>query len=754
MTTTLCTTPNSPPELSGSKSSKSSSFHSSSQLSGPDGIFTDISNFEDIGLEDDADLSYMNGGAAQYGRAGGIARSSTARLHGKSAVTTTTRDLTSTPKQRAPFPPLQGQVNGALSSQQNLKTPKVRPGKKRRDTNATPQSSPLQVAQPRRSRSTSPLRPLSASPSTQSLSPSPARTLNRKQSWQPNRKSLKDLEEEYHDSDEELPEDASLWNVPISPRPMQDRPISRATSPDGRSPGPRPLPLSHTGSENGVPLASPKSRGPSRSRQSLRSSSAGPERGQISPRNPRVYSYNTAMSDLSEEAKIITEALEHHADENVRRKGENLQSGRSSLSSNGDSKRGSKGPIELPPLQKSNIMIDPLPISKEKEKVLSRTRPSWLPPKDQKEEKKHLKEYKKMMAQSREADKRKAAQAASAQCEKDNTRETLQNIWDEYVYPNWDRVISEPRTRELWWRGIPPRSRGTTWQRAIGNELSLSEETYKKALQRAKDVRTADGDAGESNKRMRDWFDAIQVDASKAFPDLNLFQEGGPLRDTLIDVLEAYSMYRSDVGYIYGLHTIAALLVLQFPSPASAFLAMANALNRPIAVGFLTLDRGAIGRTYSLASATLRYKFPSLATHLYETLHLPDEDIWEPMFRSLLTNGLDLERISRVWDCWVFEGDRIMIRAAVAILGSLQSQLTGFTTPDDHSRITVKNILGWGPRHLGAKSKDRHSAPAAPATGFGGGQFANAVGDYWVLTSAGDEDGFMSEVREAGKVRS
>jgi hypothetical protein len=33
----------------------------------------------------------------------------------------------------------------------------------------------------------------------------------------------------------------------------------------------------------------------------------------------------------------------------------------------------------LPPLQKSNIMIDPLPISKEKEKVLTRTRPSWLP---------------------------------------------------------------------------------------------------------------------------------------------------------------------------------------------------------------------------------------------------------------------------------------------------------------------------------------------------------------------------------------
>ncbi|KAL4893305.1 hypothetical protein BDV59DRAFT_178000 [Aspergillus ambiguus] len=754
MTTTVCNTPNSPPELSGSKSSKSSSFRSSSQLSGSEGIFTDISNFEDIGLGDDDTLAYPDG-ASPYVRPG-LSRSSTARLQAKSPVTTTTRDLTSTPKPRTPRTPLQGQPNGSLALQTRSSSRRGT-GNKREPSNAV--LSPLQASKPHRSRSTSPLRSstLGTSPSAQSLSLSPASArppLNRKQSWQPNRKSLRELEEEYHDSDEELPDDASLWNVPISPRPAQDRPPSRSVSPNGRSP--RPLPFSHSIPEAHAPI-SPAAKSPRapRPRQPVRSSSAGPERGQISPRNPRLYSYNSMMSDLSEEAKIITQALEFHADEQEYKRGEALQSGRSSVSSGTDSKRGSRATIELPPLQKSNIMIDPLPISKEKEKVLTRTRPSWLPPKDQKEERRHLKEYKKMMEQSREADKRRAAKAASAKCEKDNTRDALQHMWDEYVYPHWDRAIGETRTRELWWRGVPARSRGSTWQRAIGNELSLSEETYKKALQRAKDVRSKpDGDSGDSSKRMREWFETIEADVSKAFPDLNLFQEGGPLRDTLIDVLEAYSMYRSDVGYISGLHTIAALLVLQFPTPSAAFLAMANALNRPLPVAFLTLDRGAISRTYSLASATLRYKFPRLATHLHETLNLADEEIWEPMFRSLLTNGLDLERISRVWDCWVFEGDRIMIRAAVAVLGCLQPQLFSFTTPDDQTRIAVRDILGWGPRHVGTMPKGRHSAPAGTPTGFGGGQLPNAgVGDYWVLTSAGDEDGFMNEVREAGKVQ-
>lgn len=123
------------------------------------------------------------------------------------------------------------------------------------------------------------------------------------------------------------------------------------------------------------------------------------------------------------------------------------------------------------------------------------------------------------------------------------------------MLPNWDTALQQRRTRELWWRGISPRFRGTVWQRAIGNELALTEESYQKALQRAKDVRArSEDDASESNRRMREWFAAISRDVSSAFPELHLFQEGGPLRETLIDVLEAYAMYRSDVGYLHGLH--------------------------------------------------------------------------------------------------------------------------------------------------------------------------------------------------------
>jgi hypothetical protein len=57
----------------------------------------------------------------------------------------------------------------------------------------------------------------------------------------------------------------------------------------------------------------------------------------------------------------------------------------------------------LPPVRKSDPLIDPFQPSAEKQKYLSRTRPSWLPPKNPKEEKKHLKEYQKMLARIEEA---------------------------------------------------------------------------------------------------------------------------------------------------------------------------------------------------------------------------------------------------------------------------------------------------------------------------------------------------------------
>ena len=775
--TSTATAPNSPPELSGSKSSKSSSFHSS-QSDSPDGIVNDVSNFEEIGLEEDSQSPPVDPAAWHQN---GYAKRSSSRISLIGAHTAMpARDLTSG-KQRPTYPSLQGQVQHVLGNKSHSAANVPRSlggtagGLKRGFTAPATATLPMPIpgCQSRtRSSSPSPKQPASASFITtghnvrsgpQSRSAGPP---SRRGSWQPSRKTVKEIEAEYHDSDDELPDDTNLWNVPMSPRPATARPSSTRSSNRG-SPErhiigdvPPPIPLSHAVSapesppRHAMPQSIPRHRPPPRtsSLQAATATATSPTspKYHASFQDSRAKSWTVAMADLSEEAQVLTETLEFHADTKGRMHEENIQNGvkssRTSLESNARRSARSSA-IELPPIQKGNILIDPMPLSKEKEAVLTRTRPSWLPPKDRREEKRHVKEYQRMMAASLDAEKRKEDRIRVQQCEKDDTREALNRIWEQYVCPDWDRVTHEHRTRELWWRGVSPKIRGQVWMRAVGNSLGLTHRSYTRALQRVKDLqnRPVEG-LSQTERMMRTWFSDIERDARSAFPELNLFQTNGPMYQELVDVCCAYVSYRSDVGYLYGVQVscsatnlqaksanesnqlIAGLMLLQLPAPADVFVLLANCLNGPLALAFLTNDPSSTAKALEQISSTLLYKFPRLHKHLLRPideggLGMHPAHVFEAILRTLLTNGLEIEKLVRVWDCFVFEGDRIIIRAAVALLGSLQAQIFGFVGSAEEQRRMVCELLSWGP--------------------------VGRVQGYW--DTRGDADSFMAEVKEAGK---
>ncbi|KAI9832403.1 MAG: hypothetical protein M1819_004391 [Sarea resinae] len=712
--TTIAPAPGSPPELTGSKSSKSSSFHSSSQFSNHDGIVNDVSHFEDIGLEDDQTppLQDIYGSfSTNYDRHSmpkrPSPRSPLVGSRNSTPAMGSMRDLTTTNKPGVSG--LKNHMNGALSQKAALGPPNGGGGYR---GFMSPSSPALAMGPGRRQRSRSPSPNLASSysPSSGSLGngashmrqrPPRSGPPSRRGSWQKSRKTAEELEQELNDSDEDVPDDAVFWNVPISPRPLPERTISAAMSPSGSPPKSSPISNFAAGQESKSPAASAPIPISAMQRHGSMPSSprqSGPSRGASTSSIPdqfmgplsRTKSWTAALSDLSEEAQSLTAALEAHADEEGRLHEERVQTGafvpRPSLAE----KRGKAMVVELPPVRTSNVMIDPLPISKEKEKVLSRTRPSWLPPKSQKEEKKHLKEYQQMMTLSMEAEKKRAAKEKEAQHERDSTKSSLLRIWEEHVLSNWDRVIREPRTRELWWRGIAPRSRGIVWEKAVGNELELTAASYTAALKRAKDLEKkiqSGRNEGDAGTKEADWFASIRRDVQNTYPELKIFQPGGPLNEDFVDVLLAYSMYRSDVGYIYGTHLIAALLLLNL-SPSSSFITLANLLNRPVPLAFLTNDPGAINRVYNLTSRALQYKFPSLSNHLSVDLRLPPETYLEPLFRSVFTRNISLDISTRIWDVYVFEGDSFLMRTAVGILGKLEGRLYG-------SREEVLAVLGW-----------------------------------------------------------
>ena len=195
----------------------------------------------------------------------------------------------------------------------------------------------------------------------------------------------------------------------------------------------------------------------------------------------------------------------------------------------------------------------------------------------------------------------------------------------------------------------------------------------------------------------------------------------------------AYAMYRSDVGYSHGTHLLAAFLLLTLPTPADAFIVLANLLNRPLPLAFLTGDPAGEAKAYGLIIKLLARKFPKLQHHLFgpttptqqqneaaeesRSLFLNPADVLEPMLRTLFLGpgaaGVGLDVAARVWDVMVFDGDAAVIRTAVAVLGRLEARLYG-------SREEVLGVLGW-------------------RGGVGGTE------------GVGDEDAFMEVVRGVGR---
>lgn len=162
------------------------------------------------------------------------------------------------------------------------------------------------------------------------------------------------------------------------------------------------------------------------------------------------------------------------------------------------------------------------------------------------------------------------------------------------------------------------------------------------------------------------------------------------------------------------LQTTAALLLLNTPSPAAAFVALANVLNRALPLSFYSDDPGAKSSAYNLMLQTLAAKSSALHGHL---LNLPDHDAdlyLRDIYTSLFTSQLALDEASRLWDVYVFEGDSVLIRAGVAILLDHEMALLGTKTIGE-----VQKVLHGKKQRLVGKP--------------------------------GDEDKWMRMVREAGK---
>ncbi|KAF2644291.1 hypothetical protein P280DRAFT_228996 [Massarina eburnea CBS 473.64] len=679
--------PDSPPDLTTSKSSKSSSFHSGSisDMMGPG----DLSHFEDINLDDIQGPNAFPLPLSPNHRVlfDGSRPSPASRSSAPHAAQHSFRDLTGGKKPR--HLNLKGQGNNAARPQSQLHAPaKMRRGFTSPSVPTLGNMSNLSASD-RHSRSPSPAhssRSFTSAPRSLSrksshnleVSPSSTSMSHRRQSWNHGaRKTAEEREAECDDEDDdELPEDAIIWNVPISPRPMQDRSpaVSAAASSCGSPPQDSPSPaLSRPGSRRGKSPAGKVSPPPSERQCSPPAPIPSEKESFPSQELPRQrHTWETTYTTLDADAKKLTEALEEYQTEIELQQEIKRQQPQSRSPSVDEPKRKA---VSLPPIRKSDPLIDPFQPSVEKTKYLSRTRPSWLPPKDPKEEKKHLREYQQMLARIEEAERLEVERQEKEAESREKAERIKAEYWSTLLLPNWETEMSNPELkgahRKMWWNGIPPKLRGAVWRQAVGNELGVTEITYNVALEKAQSEFKAHADAALNGRYIR-----IVENTKDVFPQLRLFapktedMPEQPFHQELVNICVAYSSYRPDVDTTAGIHHIAALFLLNM-SAADSFITLSNLLNCPLPLSFLVRDQTAMTAAYDTTLNALSKKRTSLSQRL-ASLRVEPHHYLLPMYSSLFCDRLSVEHAARVMDVYTIEGDKIPPRVAVGIMTILE----------------------------------------------------------------------------------
>lgn len=305
------------------------------------------------------------------------------------------------------------------------------------------------------------------------------------------------------------------------------------------------------------------------------------------------------------------------------------------------------------------------------ERVVSKTRPSFLPPKSRDEDQKHLADWEKMMKRSRAAEEKRRKALQDRRLARELQVEQSLHIWEKDILPDWKAVHRNPAMRKRWWAGIPTRLRATMWERAVGNSLALSPDTYRICLARAKRALSAGTFPTTS-------LSLIEEDVRSTLPCLHIFHpDSGPMYAELKDMLYAWVVSRSDegLGYVKGIARIAAMILLNM-SAGPGFIVMKNLLERhcmrSFYGGFST--KSDMEAYYRIFDTLLADGMPKIYFNFKQHQISPSEYLRDWIV-PLFLDHLPFEACARLWDVILLEGDAFLYRVSLAILAILESRL-------------------------------------------------------------------------------
>ncbi|KYQ91551.1 RabGAP/TBC domain-containing protein [Tieghemostelium lacteum] len=254
--------------------------------------------------------------------------------------------------------------------------------------------------------------------------------------------------------------------------------------------------------------------------------------------------------------------------------------------------------------------------------------------------------------------------------EREKRMEESVKVWNEDIIPNWDKRKDSKKVRDLVFQGIPSLVRSKVWPLLIGNDLNITPELFTIFGARAERAKQK----SESSSLGREGsVSLIHLDLPRTFPMLSIFQQEGPLHQSLANVLEAYVCYRPDVGYVQGMSYLGALFLLILDEFTS-FVCLSNLLNNPCYMSFYTMNLQAMEVYMKAMDSLMQQHLPKVHRHLKDMGIQPDVFMIDWVL-TIFSKALPLDLASHVWDNIFMDGEIVIFQTALGILKLYSKEL-------------------------------------------------------------------------------
>lgn len=229
------------------------------------------------------------------------------------------------------------------------------------------------------------------------------------------------------------------------------------------------------------------------------------------------------------------------------------------------------------------------------------------------------------------------------------------------VLNQWD-TLSEDKRRKIKQRakrGVPNELRGNFWMK-LANVAAIKEESVKKF---------------QAMKEKESPFDnQIHRDLNRSLPKHVFFQDsGGAGQQALFDVLRAYALADTTVGYCQGMGFITAVLLL-YASSEDAFCLLQRIIQDYEMAGLFQPGFPTLYQCFFTHKQLLQLWLPRLSAHF--TKQGVDPNMYAfGWYTTIYVNSLRFPYIIRILDMFFCDGFKVLYRIAIAILKLMQKAL-------------------------------------------------------------------------------